>query len=467
MALFVDTTGFLLEAEVDIAAGAGPDAGNVSDTPVPGDPTAVRIVFTQSTSGFGQNRLNALVNTIPNFIVVTGVNSSFVVNGVLISTRAGLTFVDAAGIIRIVYDVTQCAGSNYFVFDAGGNQIGFPNSVLVGHELAHAFHISIGDLPATVAAAESQAITDENGYRGQFGLTLRDPNNTAGGCGLPAGPGPSPPPTCLIASAAYGSPHASQLNNARRLRDLVLRRSAWGAEFFDKMHYEYYRFSPQVADTMNRQPAVRQAIWVLTVEPFFQFLGILEAYVRHGRGVAPVAQATLRRFAAELPNAGIQAEQARAIFLAFSNLKARLQPTMDGDDAADPVFASEDGADAAGILASLSAIIEAAVPADGYVSWALLDPLILFWKAVSQCDGPGSQFLQEIDEWLCSTPIPSCYSLLDEQAVEDDLRYLRDIWFTSPEVRETVGKRLSKSLDGGVSCDISSVLKRTGYESAY
>jgi hypothetical protein len=450
MALFVDVaTGFPLDVEVNIAEGVGPDAGNVSDTPVPGDSTAVRIVFTPTTSGFGQDRLDALVNTLANFIVVTGVNSSFIINGGPISNNAGVTFVDG-GIIRVVYDVTQCGGSNYFVFDSGNNQIGFPSFVLLGHELAHAFHLAVGDSPPPGAAAEFQAITDENGYRTQFGLTLRDPNNHAGGCGFtPTGPGPTI--SCLIASAACGTPEAPQLNHLRRLRDIVLRGSAWGAELFAKLHQEYYRFSPQVAAQMNRTSEVRRAISALAVEPFFEFLSLLEAYARLGTDVTETVETRLQQFSANLPKGGVEREHAAAIERALSNLKTRLCSEIAEETGETPVFAPRNGAGALEILECLCAVIEAAVPARGYVEWALLDPLILFWRAVARPDRSGSLFLREVDDWLGSTPVPSCYRDLDEQSLEKDLVYLRGIWFTSRQVRAAIAQRLLESAEGWAS----------------
>ena len=424
MSLFIDVaTGLPLDVEVNARETVGPDSSNVSTVALPGDPTAVQVTYAPAQSGFGQDRLDGLVNTLASFIVITGVDSTFIINGAPISNNAGLTFVDGA-IIRVVYDVTQCAGSNYFVFDSGGNQISFPNVVLLGHEMAHAFHLGVGDSPPAGPAAEFQAETDENGYRSQFGLTLRDPNNHAGGCGFTGGGGGGTTISCLIASAAYGSPDAPQLLNVRRLRDVVIRQSRWGAELFDRLHEEYYRFSPQVAACMNGTPQVRQGISALIVEPFFEFLAVLEIYTRLRSEAAPTVETRLQTFQGAR-------QFAPQVLAALTDLKRDL-----GEGRPDAVaFRARGDMLPLAIVQCLCDVIEATVPAGGYVSWALLDPLILFWRAITAGENPGATLLRGIDAWLSETPLPECYAILNAEAIQEDLIYLRGIWFTSQDVR--------------------------------
>jgi hypothetical protein len=443
MALFVDVTGFPLDVELNIAEGVGPDAANVFDNAVSGDPTVVQIGYAQSTSGFGQNRLNDVVNVLANAIVMTGVGGSFTINGIPITQIGGLTALDAAGIIRIIYDVSQCNGSFYAVFDAGGNPITCPNYIIVGHELAHAFHNSVGIAPPPGPAAEVQATNDENMYRAQFGLTLRDPNNHGLQCG---GSGPPPPPPCLIASAAYRSQHAPQLNKVRRLRDVVLRRSVWGSEFFEKLLPEYYRFSPQVAAEMEQWPGLRESISRLIVQPYFQFLTILENYVDGGW------QRATTRIAID--------EDAALIYERLSSLKASLVDSPECDEQ-EKVLAAPESASVMEVFEYISQAVRTTARANGHVSWALLDPLILFWSAARGRD--IQEFMNEIARWLASAPIPSSYARLAEDALAEDLEYLRDTIFTSPSIRRQVGSRLSDTLKTRVSYNFDALLKRTGY----
>lgn len=438
MPLFVDIqTGFPLEAEADVATGATTDAGNVSFNAI-SDPSAVQVAYVQTVSGFGQNRLAGLVGVGSN-IVVTGVDSSFVLNGGPISNSAGLTFVDSFGIIRCVYDVTQCGGSNYFVFDSGGNQISFPNFVLIGHEMSHAFHIAIGDLSSD---PEFQAETDENGYRSQNGLTLRDPTNHAGGCGLGGGGGTTI--TCLIASAAYGSPLAPQLFGVRMLRDMVLRKSLWAQEFFQHMHEEYYRFSPQVSARMYRSPEVRESLAAMIVEPYFEFMAILRTRAQNpGPGEDEGAVARIRRFATGLPKAGVSLGDAALIAGTLRALRTRLPIDVDGEDHQSAVFDPPAGANCVGILRELCNAVAAVIPANGYVTWALLEPLIIFWESVAEL-AKVNTVIGRVDDWLAAAPLPSAYASLCPEEVQADLLYLNRILFTSATVREIIAQRVAK-----------------------
>jgi hypothetical protein len=244
MPLFVDETiGAPATVETDIFDITGGDGG-LGDAAVPGDNTVVQITYSPGVTNFVTTRILNLVNSGSN-IVIAGVDSSFILSdGTAITSVAGTTFVDAGGVIRVIYDVTQCGGNGYLVFDSGGNQISFPNTVLLFHELAHAFHLSIGDSPPAGPAAEFQAETDENQLRSQVGLTLRDPNNHDGGCGGGGGGGGS---SCFIASAAYGAPWADEVNRLRLLRDGLVRGTRIGAILVDRIFDEYYAVSTHVA----------------------------------------------------------------------------------------------------------------------------------------------------------------------------------------------------------------------------
>jgi uncharacterized repeat protein (TIGR02543 family) len=68
---------------------------------------------------------------------------------------------------------------------------------------------------------------------------------------------------CFIATAAYGSPAAGQIDVLREFRDGALLESAAGSQFVDL----YYRLSPPIADFISGDSFVRTVIRELLVDP--------------------------------------------------------------------------------------------------------------------------------------------------------------------------------------------------------
>jgi hypothetical protein len=72
---------------------------------------------------------------------------------------------------------------------------------------------------------------------------------------------------CFIATAAYGSSLAPEVDFLRHFRDDVLRKTRSGAEFFDRYYEQYYQISPPIADQMWRDQGLRHAIRWSLVRP--------------------------------------------------------------------------------------------------------------------------------------------------------------------------------------------------------
>jgi hypothetical protein len=103
----------------------------------------------------------------------------------------------------------------------------------------------------------------------------------------PPPPPPAPPPKkgCFIATAAYGSPSAPDVQFLRSLRDDVLRKSVWGRTFFEGYWDHYYRLSPPIAAEMERDPELRELVRWSLVTPLVNYYKLLVNRPRNWHGV--------------------------------------------------------------------------------------------------------------------------------------------------------------------------------------
>ena len=76
------------------------------------------------------------------------------------------------------------------------------------------------------------------------------------------------PPFCFIATAAYGTDTAEEINILRQFRDLVLLPSGLGAEFVSL----YYEISPPIAEVISRHDFLRTAVRVGFIDPIVAIL---------------------------------------------------------------------------------------------------------------------------------------------------------------------------------------------------
>jgi len=89
---------------------------------------------------------------------------------------------------------------------------------------------------------------------------------------------PPPPPTnktksgCLIATAAFGSKLAPQVQFLREYRDNTIMSTTAGSSFINAFNTVYYSFSPQVADAERANPVLQESIRAGIIP----LLGILE-----------------------------------------------------------------------------------------------------------------------------------------------------------------------------------------------
>ena len=80
---------------------------------------------------------------------------------------------------------------------------------------------------------------------------------------------------CLIATAAYGSELAPQVQLLREIRDNQLMNTEAGSAFMSSFNEAYYSFSPYIAD-MERESPVFKEIVKLGLTPMLSTLAIME-----------------------------------------------------------------------------------------------------------------------------------------------------------------------------------------------
>jgi PKD repeat protein len=105
----------------------------------------------------------------------------------------------------------------------------------------------MGTIPEVRAATTTITMNNNHSITANFKKTILPP--TAGGC--------------FIATAAYGTPTAKQIDVLREFRNTVLLKSTVGSAFVDL----YYRISPPIADFIGSNEVLRTLVRDLLVDP--------------------------------------------------------------------------------------------------------------------------------------------------------------------------------------------------------
>jgi len=80
---------------------------------------------------------------------------------------------------------------------------------------------------------------------------------------------------CLIATAAFGSEMAPQVQFLREIRDNTVLQTESGTSFMTGFNQFYYSFSPVVADYERENPAFKEAVKI-TLTPLLASLTLLQ-----------------------------------------------------------------------------------------------------------------------------------------------------------------------------------------------
>ncbi len=126
---------------------------------------------------------------------------------------------------------------------------------------------------------------------------------------------------CLIATAAYGTEMAGQVQLLREVRDGAVMKTPAGASFVESFNAAYYAFSPAVADLERQSPAFREAVRI-GIAPMLATLSLLGATeIDSGEEVVAYGLAVI------LMNAALYAGvPVASVLAARRGLAARAQP---------------------------------------------------------------------------------------------------------------------------------------------
>jgi hypothetical protein len=420
---------------------ANMDTGVGQDAPA-GD--LIHVTYAQTLTGIPPDRLNTLVNTdFPDVtgttdIIVIPVDQTFVRNnGDLITKNAGVTSPvgssdNPTSSVLVIYDTSDNGGKGYCLPKEGGGTTGFPAAVILYHELSHALRDATDsqlDNSATGCTAnpeEHQAELDENDMRDQLGIAHRDATKhcTTTGCTSNC---------CIVASVATGSPYSADVNALREVRDATLRWSEVGFDFFERLHYDYYSFSPQVVQMMAGDSDLRGQISADFVVPLTRCLKLLHYYARQHPDAAGLGLRFEEELAASPELAALSREHV-ALALAV----------MRGHGTGPAALPDK--------LAQLARLLHGKVSESAFIRWALLDTTeIYLTAAAARLDGAASDEIgrllaERFADWGPRLPLTDVWQRLSIQAIGDELRFLRRQLLPAPWARTRFAWRLREHL---------------------
>ena len=420
------------------------------------NPNVLQVTFQQTKTGVASSdRILALVNAAP-YVLITGVDSSFVIPYDIQPISAHVGGVTVAGTlttpIYVWVDLTDANGQYYSVFDADRQTIYFPPAVLLYHELAHAYHWVEGDAEATDGGRQAQAIKDENAFRSQLGLLLRHPTADYGQVGAPSHGGVTFPKCedphqnfgCIaIATSALALPHALSLSDLRATRLRYRQFGGWVGQAVDSMLAQYRRFSPSVVAEMAARPAFGDAVAVYVVQPFVHFLKLIEQCLGPDADPASMlanVNSSLDAYLDELREAG-KADSLEAAAAAAAGAGSWLA-------AKDPATREEtrDESDSEFPYHTLAAAISSAGGDTAGYAWAF-EGLSIFLRQAAERRTPDEDALTQgsvtsWDEWFARTPIPWDPELETAGTIRSELDFLRERLFTRTRTRRLFARQL-------------------------
>jgi hypothetical protein len=309
----------------------------------------------------------------------------------------------------------------YYFKDQAGVMQDYSFADVFYHELAFARRLALGN-----AIKPLDLVQDENEWRAENGRPLRVSSNVYWQHVYQYDLGGKP---CFIVSAAYGSPMAPAVDQLKALRDQILRRTALGESFFAALFEEYDRFSPWVAADMQRHPALRSAIRDVLVGPLIEVLRLALLWAQHNADASTTAFPT--RINTTSADSALVANALEQAHSRLQNHEYRLADWPAPPETSEP----------AAVIEYVTAAIEAGGGARTFILWALVEPLILYWRARAElARSPAesasirSTFFAALGDWLCSVPFPQTMPPMPPAQFAADLTTLTDAIFVHEAV---------------------------------
>lgn len=419
-------------------------------------PNLIQVTYARTDPGVCAQRLDQLVNTdFPGTagnidILVVAADINFTLNdGSLLgggfnippNTMSGSVNLNPTNSSLVLYDTSDNGGTGICLQrEGGGLDLESPASVILYHELSHALRTCTSatlDVTETDCAdasdEEAAAITDENDMRDQIGVARREPDNHCGSLGCQS------TSCCVVASIACGSPFAGEVNALRQLRDRNLRKSEIGFDFFERLHADYYQFSPRVVTMMGTDSPLRGFIRTYFVRPLVSALELV-----HSHTIDHVPPEELeRRLDAKLRNSpeieGLGAGDLAAL---------REMITSSTDRSAAARLPRSDSAN----LGELATLLDTRALSSPYIRWALADVLLMYmqaleWRAAGAAD-VGVRFAAAIDAWSTRMPISPVWPNLSRHELVEELDFLRRTLLRGPASQREFARRLVETFPG-------------------
>ena len=426
------------------------------------------------------SRILEIINS-PVMVYISGMGYNDVIpDHGAISEAGGITQgrVSPEQPISIWYDITDAAGMHWTVKDKDWQDIYCPRQVILYHELAHAYHDLKGDLAATPHDREVQAIADENVFRGQLGLTLRNATAHRGGPGMPAhggvtfpkcspekkgwSPGWKCPKLAAVATAALESPNTVEIAALRRARAEYRTLGLWGASIAQPALDLYGKFGPHLARAMQQQPALRNAMLWFVVRPTFHLLTVAETYLFADTdtpalksAVDDVLRGYVTRVAGTPWSAAELRDAADDALVAAGMLASGAAPSPRPDPSTSPAH----------LFSNIAReILSVNGPRPVAYAWGF-EGLASFLHCASQLnDEPEvaiDDLLSHMAAWVARIPLSP--TELRASDTRHELTVLANRVFTRPDTRLEFARHLLANWTAVPSCDVETVLGDLGY----